>query len=96
MLALLALAASLARLRLAPRRSLTARLMFRGRRGRRLIGPHLLLAATALFARTRRALVTSRRHGAPLLPWHGGLLLGTLALAGNGALRWRWSRRPPG
>ena len=54
LLALLALAlpASFARLRLAPRRSLAARLMFRGRRGRRLIGPHLLLAVPALSART--------------------------------------------
>ena len=52
----LVLPASFARLRLAPRRSLAARLMFRGRRGRRLIGPHLLLALAALSARTWRAL----------------------------------------
>jgi hypothetical protein len=74
LLALLALAASLARLRLAPGRSLTARLMFRGRRGRRLIGPRLLLAATALSARTWRSLLVGRRHGALLLRRHGGPL----------------------
>ena len=104
----LALPAPLARLRLAPRRCLTARLMFRGRRGRRLIGPRLLLAATALSAQTWRTLLLSRGHGALLLPWHGGplrrgrgglLLLGwghgTLALARNGALWWR-RRRPLG
>jgi hypothetical protein len=90
--------------------------MFRGRRGRRLIGPRLLLAATALSARTWRTLLVSRGHGAllrrwrggplrwghgaPLLPWHRDLLLsrgrGTLALARNGALRWRRRHRPLG
>ena len=90
--------------------------MFRGRRGRRLTGPRLLLAATALSAQTWRTLLVSRGHGALLLPWHGGplrrghgaprlpchggLLLsrghGTLALARNGALRWRRRYRPLG
>jgi hypothetical protein len=89
-LALLAIAlpAPLVRLRLAPGRSLTARLMFRGRRGRRLFGPRLLLAATALSARTWRALLVSRGHGALLLPWRGGPLW-----RGHGASRLPWHRR---
>ena len=62
------LPALLARLRLASRRSLTAPLMFRGRRGRRLIGPRLLLAATALSARIWLALLVSRGNGALLRP----------------------------
>jgi hypothetical protein len=84
--ALLALPASLARLRLAVRRSLTARLMFRSRRGRRLIGPRLLRAATVLSAQTWRTLLVSRGYGALLLPWRGGPLR-----RGNALLPWHGS-----
>jgi hypothetical protein len=48
--------------------------MFRGGRGRRLIGARLLLAATALSAQTWRTLLVRRGHYALLLPWHGGTL----------------------
>ena len=61
--------------------------MFRGRRGRGLIGPRLLLAATALSARTWRTLLVSRGRGALLLPWRGGPLRrghGALLLPGYG------------
>jgi hypothetical protein len=55
--------------------------MFRGRRGRRLMGPRLLLAATTLSAGTWRTLLVSRGHGTLLLPWRGGPLS-----RGHGAL----------
>jgi hypothetical protein len=100
LLPLLAHPASLARLRLGPRRSLTARLMFRGRRGRRLIGPRLGLAATALSAQTWRARLVSRGHGALLLSWRGGPLRrgrGTVLLARHRTLLGqRWRHRPLG
>ena len=85
----LALPALLARLWLALGRRLTARLMFRGRRRRRMRGPRLLLAATALSAGPWLALRVSRGYGALLWPRNWGLPLswghGTLPLSGNRA-----------
>ena len=99
LLPLLAHAASLPWLRLAPRRSLTARLMLRGRRGRRLLDPRLLLAAIALSAQTWRARLLSVGHGALLLPWRGRPLRrgpGSVLLARHGTLLGQRWRRPRG